>query len=226
MATTAKSGARAAPEASEARRGQRRTQAERSASTRRAVVDAAIRCLYERGYGTTTTMLVAAEAGVSRGGMLHQFPTKHDLMAYVVEAVFEEEVRLYGEQLQGIDDPGERLLAYPTAVWKMMSRPAGVAVLEILQGSRSDKALADKLANAYDRIEAEAHQRLEQEFPGGISMPLYQLIVAVGRGLSINQLIGNGKDGVGEAIELFRQLLKAGAEKHIFVPDAPRKPRD
>lgn len=223
MTTIAKPVDAPRPQDKSAGKAARRTQAERSASTRKAVVDAAIRCLFEHGYGTTTTMLVAAEAGVSRGGMLHQFPTKHDLMAYVVEAVFEEEVRLYGELLRGIDDPGERLLAYPGAVWKMMSRPAGVAVLEILQGSRSDKALADKLAKSYERIEAEAHQRLEQEFPGGVSMPLYQLIVAVARGLSTNQLIGSGKQGVDGALELFRELLKAGAEKHIFVPDKPRQ---
>ena len=68
----------------------RRTQAERSAATRKVLLDAAVNCLFENGYGATTTLMVAEAAGVSRGAMLHQFPSKADLMAFVVEADFEE----------------------------------------------------------------------------------------------------------------------------------------
>ena len=52
----------------------RQTQAERSAAMRARLVDAAIRCLNKHGYSATTVAMVADEAGVSRGGMLHQSP--------------------------------------------------------------------------------------------------------------------------------------------------------
>ncbi len=111
-----------------------KTQAERSAATRELLLAAAINCLFEYGYGPTTTTLVASVAGVSRGAMLHQFPTKADLMIFVVEATFADEVVQYRELLGDIDDRHERLLAYPAAVWRIMGRPEGVAVLEIFTG--------------------------------------------------------------------------------------------
>ncbi|WP_433578452.1 TetR/AcrR family transcriptional regulator [Nocardia brasiliensis] len=64
----------------------RRTQAERSAATRAAVIRAA-RDLFGRfGYGAVSTVAVAEAAGVSRGALYHQFSEKRDLF----EAVFED----------------------------------------------------------------------------------------------------------------------------------------
>jgi AcrR family transcriptional regulator len=55
----------------------RRSQAERSAATRDALLDATIVCLVEDGYANTTTSRVAERAGVSRGAHLHHFQTRH-----------------------------------------------------------------------------------------------------------------------------------------------------
>lgn len=182
-------------------------------------MDASIKCLYEHGYGTTTTILVAEIAGVSRGAMLHQFPSKADLMTFVVEAVFEDEVKQYSKLLKGIDDPLERLLAYPMAVSKLMSRPAGVAVLEIFQGSRSDRVLARKLKPVQAKIDQAAINSLESEFPHGISLALLQLIVSVGRGLAISKVIQPLERNGNAPIELFQALLRAGAKQGLLRPD-------
>lgn len=53
---------------------------------RQRLVDAAIACLHRVGYAATITQLVMEEAGVSRGAMLHHFPTKVDLIIAVAEA--------------------------------------------------------------------------------------------------------------------------------------------
>ncbi len=193
----------------------RKTQAARSAATRQVLLDAAINCLFEHGYGTTTTILVAEEAGVSRGAMLHQFPTKADLMTFVVEAVFADEVKQYSKLLKGLDDPRERLMAYPMAVWKLQSRPEGVAVLEILQGSRSDAVLAKKLQPVQARIDKAAVTALESEFPSGVSIPVLQLIVGVARGLAISQVIAPAGKGR-EPMLLFQDLLRAGMEAGLL----------
>ena len=193
----------------------RKTQAARSAATRQVLLDAAINCLFEHGYGTTTTILVAEEAGVSRGAMLHQFPTKADLMTFVVEAVFADEVKQYNKLLKGLDDPRERLMAYPMAVWKLQSRPEGVAVLEILQGSRSDAVLAKKLQPVQARIDKAAVTALESEFPSGVSIPVLQLIVGVARGLAISQVIAPAGKGR-EPMLLFQDLLRAGMEAGLL----------
>jgi len=65
----------------------RRTQAERSAATRQALVSAARRLWGERGYADVSTPEIAQAAGVSRGAMYHQFPDKTALFISVLEAV-------------------------------------------------------------------------------------------------------------------------------------------
>jgi AcrR family transcriptional regulator len=134
----------------------RRTQAERSSETRRILLETTIACLHTRGYAATTTLLVAEQAGLSRGAMLHQFPTRVDLMMFVVQSVFDDEVVIYDARLAAIPDAKERLYAFPQIVWEVLSRPSGVAVLEILQGSRSDPDLTVRLAPLQAEIEQNA----------------------------------------------------------------------
>lgn len=204
----------------------RRTQAERSAGTRKALLDATISALHEHGYGATTTLLVAERAGVSRGAMLHQFRTKADLMTYVVEAVFEEEMERYAERLDGIGDPHGRLLAYPELGWDVLSRPSGVAVLEILQGSRSDPELAAKLGPVQDRIEQDALARAGIDFSADArsAIAMMRLVVWAIRGLSIAQVLAPDRGRVKDSVKLLRKLIEAGFQTGLLSLDAPASP--
>lgn len=193
----------------------RRTQAERSSSTRKALLDATIKALVEHGYGATTTILVAQMAGVSRGAMLHQFPSKAELMAYVVEAAYAEAVEIYNKLLEGVLEPRERLLAYPEAVWQVESRPAGIASVEIIHGSRSDPELAAMLSAVEQRVEANALAELQKQFRGPASPALLHLIVSTMRGLAITNVI-TPHDEATAAIRLLRDLLKAGLDAGIL----------
>ncbi|OBI59683.1 TetR/AcrR family transcriptional regulator [Mycobacterium sp. E796] len=65
----------------------RRTQEERSAATRDALISAARRLWGLRGYAEVGTPEIATAAGVTRGAMYHQFADKATLFAAVVEAV-------------------------------------------------------------------------------------------------------------------------------------------
>lgn len=78
----------------------RRTQEERTAETRRALVDAAVRVIHRLGYGGATTALIAEEAGVSRGAILDHFGTRAVLMAEVIRDVFEKERADYDRHLR------------------------------------------------------------------------------------------------------------------------------
>src|SRR5262252_1706823 len=68
---------------------ERRTQAERSASTRGRLLDATISCLHDLGYAGTSTPEIARRARLSRGAQLHHFPTKAELVTNAVEYLFE-----------------------------------------------------------------------------------------------------------------------------------------
>ncbi|CAM4315612.1 Potential acrAB operon repressor [Mycobacterium basiliense] len=65
----------------------RRTQEERSAATREALISAARKLWGLRGYAEVGTPEIAKEAGVTRGAMYHQFADKAALFRDVVEAV-------------------------------------------------------------------------------------------------------------------------------------------
>ena len=65
----------------------RRTQEERSAATRDALIAAARKLWGLRGYAEVGTPEIVASAGVTRGAMYHQFTDKAALFSEVVEVV-------------------------------------------------------------------------------------------------------------------------------------------
>jgi AcrR family transcriptional regulator len=91
----------------------RRTQAERSAATRGALIDAARRLWSERGYAAVGTPEIVAEAGVTRGAMYHQFADKAALFGEVAEAVESGVTARLGEYVaaSGARDPAAALHA-------------------------------------------------------------------------------------------------------------------
>jgi AcrR family transcriptional regulator len=64
-----------------------RTQAERSAATQQALIEAARRLWGERGYAEVSTPEIARAAGVTRGAMYHQYADKAALFRAVIEAM-------------------------------------------------------------------------------------------------------------------------------------------
>ncbi|MEJ2886450.1 TetR/AcrR family transcriptional regulator [Actinomycetospora aeridis] len=77
----------------------RRTQEERSTATREALRVAARRLWAQRGYADVGTPEIAAEAGVTRGAMYHQFADKTALFVAVLEDV---EQRVMDELRQAV----------------------------------------------------------------------------------------------------------------------------
>src|SRR4051794_18198890 len=67
-----------------------RTQAERSAATRAAVIAAARELFAERGYAAVGTEEIVRRAGVTRGALYHHFGGKRDLLEAVYEAIESE----------------------------------------------------------------------------------------------------------------------------------------
>ncbi len=191
---------------------QRRPQAERTAETRAKLIQAAIVCLNRTGYSATTISTVADEAGVSRGAMTHQFPAKTDLMLSVVEAVFEEDGALYGRTIADMD-PAAWLLALPETMWTVISRPAGIAVIEIMLASRSEPDLGEPLRRLQSRIDRQAHDwSVERIRAAGLephpeSEAMHELFVAAVRGLAIEATFMKNTDGVHRSLRVLSETM-------------------
>jgi len=70
----------------------RRTQAERTAATRAALIGAARELFAEHGYAGVGTQAIVEAAGVTRGALYHQFSDKKGLFEAVFDAVEEETI--------------------------------------------------------------------------------------------------------------------------------------
>jgi AcrR family transcriptional regulator len=89
----------------------RRTQAERRARTRSALLEAAARGLSRDGYANLVLERVASEAGYTRGALYHLFANKEDLALAVLQWVDETWTAEVGHLLARETDPVASLLA-------------------------------------------------------------------------------------------------------------------
>jgi AcrR family transcriptional regulator len=89
----------------------RRTQAERRARTRAALLEAAARGFSHYGYGNVVLERVASEAGYTRGALYHLFQDKEDLALAVVEWVAESWEREVWQPAQRKGDAVDVLVA-------------------------------------------------------------------------------------------------------------------
>lgn len=89
----------------------RRTQAERRARTRAALLEAAARGFSHYGYGNVVLERVAREAGYTRGALYHLFQGKEDLALAVVEWVAESWEREVWQPAQPKGDAVDVLVA-------------------------------------------------------------------------------------------------------------------
>lgn len=196
----------------------RRTQEERTAETRRALVEAAIRVIHRLGYGGATTALIAEEAGVSRGAILHHFGTRAVLMAEVIRDVFEKEREEYA-RLDAEAHLGHRPSDWPAMLWRVFSQPSGLAVLEILQAARSDPELSDRVRATQQAIEELATDAMNANYHAprdAMFVDRMRLIVWAVRGLSIAQVLIKDPEEIGRSIELFSQILRAAEKSGVF----------
>lgn len=196
----------------------RRTQAERSASTRARILKAAVTCLFKEGYGATTTVSVAASAKVSRGAMLHHFPSKADLMLATLNHVLELNQTNFMKAAAKIADPYERYAALPDLRLTAARLPAGVAFMEIMVGARSDEAVQSRFPEFQRQLQGRTSQRMaewaqaagvkvtprDQAVSHAISLAIF--------GLAIEGLI-NPTANIAEVLDVLRELKRDAMER-------------
>src|SRR5580693_10746455 len=92
-------------------RGVRGPNATRRLATRDKILAAAVKSLSEAGYAQTSTVRVAALARVARGSLLHQFPTRIDLILAVADHAAKAQGDFIREGLAEAPAGRERYLA-------------------------------------------------------------------------------------------------------------------
>src|SRR3954453_15512572 len=107
----------------------RRTQAERTATTRAALLAATVDALVEVGYRGTTTSDVARRAGVSYGALLHHYPPKTDLLCAAVAHVLDQRTAEFRKAMADLPPQTVTRDAAIDVLWSMFSGPTFTAWL-------------------------------------------------------------------------------------------------
>ncbi len=145
-------------------------QAEKSAMTRQAIMQAAVECLIDLGYTKATTSLIAEYAGVSRGAMMHHFPSRMSVISAVVSYLHDLRLKEYRELMADIDNPEGSLTTEVIgesvrAAWQYVNMPSFVAYQELMAASRTDEELKEIMTPVEKDFEKQFLETVRGTFP-------------------------------------------------------------
>lgn len=138
--------------------GVRRTQAERRATTRAALIQATIDCLVELGHAGTTTQEVQQRAGVSRGALTHHFAAKSDLLLAAVDQLYAEFSASIRAAAQALPAGPERVRPAIELLWQRFDGPLFVASMQLWNAARTDPDLRAALLPHERRLGRQVRQ--------------------------------------------------------------------
>ncbi|HEY3142462.1 MAG TPA: TetR/AcrR family transcriptional regulator [Acidimicrobiales bacterium] len=144
---------------------------QRRARTRRALLDATVRSLVERGYASTSTNDIIRLAGVSRGALLHHFASKAELMGEAVEHVFDRCEMEFREAFASMPIEDRTLAAAVDQLWGIFQGPSFDAALELFVAARTDPELRTVLLEVMARFERNVTADFGVLFPGTAAHP-------------------------------------------------------
>lgn len=178
----------------------------RGADVRNRIIAAMIACIVRSGFAATTVEHVMREAGLSRGSILHQFPTRLALAVASAEHAMREVMADAKARALAVQDPYERLASYADILWATHSQSYGLAVTDILLATRWDGELAQALLPVTGAVELAIHDELlliAQEAglrdPEGY-VPYGWLLLASVRGLIIEHKLSPQRPMIIQAI--------------------------
>jgi AcrR family transcriptional regulator len=134
----------------------RRSRTERTADSRTLILDAAVACLAEEGYAATTTLSIQARAGVSRGRMLHHFPSRDALLVaaaqYLAGTRMADMELMVARSIHAITDETARLNRATELLWEQFRQPYFWAAMELWTAARTHPTLRQELGPAEYRL--------------------------------------------------------------------------
>jgi AcrR family transcriptional regulator len=177
-------------------------QAQKSAMTRNTILDAALDCFITIGYASTTTAKIADKAKVSRGAMLHHFPSKTELVQAAVEYLHGKLLYIYAKNIdEAIDDDeahnlpvDERNRRGLRGYWNYLSSDLFVAYHELCVAGRTDPELQHILEDSISSFDDNVAESSSKLFPEWSQRgELYTLAMDITKfmmeGMAVSQIV-------------------------------------
>ncbi len=166
---------------------------QRAWDTRSRILEAAVGCLAEEGYAAATTSRIQARAGVSRGSLLHQFPSKDDLLIAAVQHL--AVARTAGLDGRPTRRPGD-IDASVEALWEAHHGTLFAATLELWLAARHNPDLATALAPREHELGHAIRATVAEMFGADVA----------------------GRDGFGEFVSILLTSMRGAALTYTFEP--------
>jgi AcrR family transcriptional regulator len=131
---------------------------DRGWATRSRLLESAISCLAELGWGGATVSLVAARAGVSRGATQHYFPTREDLFTAALEHMADVRLAEIRREAARLPAGEHRTRDVVGLLVRLYTGPLFRAALQIWAAAAASEALRDLVLPLEARLGREAHK--------------------------------------------------------------------
>ena len=151
-----------------------RAQQERTREVRRRILDAAVTVLVDEGYAQATTLRIQEQAGVTRGRLLHHFPSRAELLLAAAHHLATERMRETFVRTDWPVDPGARIDAAIDMIGSTYGQPFFWAATELWVAARCHEDLRAELLPAEQGIGAIVRSATDEFFgPELAAHPLY-----------------------------------------------------
>ena len=188
-------------------------QQRKSAQTRIGILEAVIDCLATHGYARTTTQLIAETAEISRGAMLHHYPTKGALISAIIAYCFYKRMQMLAEGVRNISEL-QRIQEFAglEILWRSFFTREHRAYLELNIAARTDTEVRDSFAPQARRFTEVWRQEGIRIFPewAGEQARLARasdLVEAVLEGLSLNHDAWDSPARISRVRTFLRQMV-------------------
>lgn len=174
-------------------------------ATHKRILDAAVALLVEQGTAATTTVAVQQRADVSRGALLHHFPTHAELLAATVDELVRRNEAAARKALAGLSDSVDTIDRATRVLADAFAQPAYLAELELWAVARADPQLRAALRTAERRARRDLDRVINDLFAPLQDRPGYAVAVALTtefvRGLALAGVLRNDRARRGRLLD-------------------------
>lgn len=186
---------------------------EQRAATRARIVDAAVESLIEAGVAATTTLEVQRRAGVSRGALLHHFPTREELFGAAVGSLVARNEQAVRHELTATATGGDPFLRSVRVLRAVMRGRSFAAELELWAVARTNPPLREALRRAEGAARRDLYRVVDDvmgpELTASAAYPMVaELTVQLLRGIAISDLLSRETAGRDALLEQWARIVR------------------
>jgi len=190
---------------------------ERSRTTRRRLLDAAVECLAELGWSGSTVAVVAQRAGVSRGAAQHHFPTREDMYAAAIRHVAEIRIADLRESVNRLPKGASRTGALVELLVDLYTGPSFRAALQLWVQASTDERLRGWVVPLEEHVGRVAHQAALDALDAHEDEPgvreIVQATLDLARGLGLAGLLTDDAARRRHVIRAWARMVEASLNR-------------